>query len=151
MEKIRRTVGDPPLAQMMTSRFIEMCQRIIKHVARQYPARVGKLRQYRAQWRCNRSVARLLGHSEQGTQMSLLLRIKPIRQTPPDGPLLFRWQGQNASVQPYLRLQPSGACAKHRDWCLPPPDTGRLAFFRDQREILVRSGNQIVGERKSVV
>src|SRR3546814_3045562 len=39
----------------------------------------------------------------------------------------------------------SGACAKHRDRRLPPPDTGRLAFFRDQREILVRSGNQIVG------
>src|SRR3546814_9973038 len=64
MENIERTDGDPPLAQMMTPRFIEMCQRIIKHVARQYPARVGKLRQYRAQWRCNRSVARLLGHGE---------------------------------------------------------------------------------------
>src|SRR3546814_5786781 len=81
----------------------------------------------------------------QGPQMPPLLRIKPIRQTPPDGPLLFRWQGQNASVQPYIRLQQSGACAKHRDRRLPPPDAGRLAFFRDQREILVRSGNQIVG------
>src|SRR3546814_4210201 len=76
MENIERTDGDPPLAQMMTPRFIEMCQRIIKHVARQYPARVGKLRQYRAQWRCNRSVARLFGHGEQGPQMPLLLRIK---------------------------------------------------------------------------
>src|SRR3546814_68164 len=28
MENIERTDGDPPLAQMMTSRFIEMCQQI---------------------------------------------------------------------------------------------------------------------------
>src|SRR3546814_2717327 len=51
----------------------------------------------------------------------------------------------NASVQPYIRLQQSGACAKQRDRRLPPPDAGRLAFFRDHREILVTSGNQIVG------
>src|SRR3546814_5110358 len=134
---------------MLDRLFIGVCQRIMMDVGRQYPARGGKRRQYRAQWSCNRSVARVLGHGEQGPQMPLLLRIKPIRQTPPDVPLLFRWQGQNASVQPYIRLQQSGACAKHRDRRLPPPDAGRLAFFRDQREILVRSGNQIVGALSS--
>src|SRR3546814_19978090 len=127
---------------MMTLRFIEMYQRIIKHVARQYPARVGKLRQYRAPWRCNRSVARLLGHGEQGPQMPLLLRIKQIRQTPTDGPLRLSWQGHNDSVTTYIRLQPSCAFTTNPHTRLPPPDAGRQAFSCDQHEITVASSTQ---------